>query len=136
MGDYTVMERKVIHEEQIPHTYTTEQLRALFGPNTIVWVLLERIEQLEKELDFYFDKACNGTPEATGTWIRYEQIDAAWRSIAHDDLKGPWYFASLDMLQILGIERCGRCVGNHLGKDENGEKYVCPNCNGKGWTVK
>ena len=49
MGEYTVNESVVVHREQIPKTYTTEHLRTLFGPDTIVWVLLDHIEQLETE---------------------------------------------------------------------------------------
>ena len=67
-------------------------------------------------------------------YITDSQIDAAWRSIAHDDLKGPWDFAALDMLQRLGIEQCEECGGG--GHDELGERiYKCPDCNGKGWKI-
>jgi len=96
-------------------------------------VLCTRIE----ELDFYFDKACNGTPEATGTWIRYEQIDAAVHRA--NNWKHEWSSVAWELLNKLGIEQCGICdrsPGKQYEWGKGDELQPCTNCSGHGWVKK
>lgn len=51
MGKYTVNEDVVVHRKQVPRTFTTEQLRATFGPDTLVWVLLDHIDELDTRIE-------------------------------------------------------------------------------------
>jgi hypothetical protein len=108
-------------------TYTFEELREIFDENCLVWVLMDRVEELEKPYERSPDD-----PIGLEHHITDDQIDAAWVYTAprNDGLN-----MARATLRELNIFRCEGCDGS--GRFEAVGLYEnCDCCNGHGWTVK
>jgi len=66
--------------------------------------------------------------------VTTEQIDAAWESIAHKDIRGSWDYGALRTLWKLGIVACEECGGSKRVNDGDMDQ-PCPYCDGHGWKV-